>query len=430
MKRSIKRILTTHTGSLPRPEGLLSMLIAKEAGESLDRGAFDESVRNAVAETLRKQATAGVDVINDGEMSKPGYSTYVKDRLSGFEGTNPGLLAGSLADIKEFPDFGARMFAQSPVQNMKMPACDGPIRYRDTSDLETDIANLKQASKGVKAEELFMSAASPGVISVFLPNQHYGSDEAYLAALADAMKTEYDAIYQAGLLLQIDCPDLAMNRHIQFADRKTSDFRKSAAMHVEALNQALSDIPAEAARLHLCWGNYEGPHHRDIPLKDIVDIVLKAKPAGISFEGSNPRHEHEWKVWQDVKLPAGKVLIPGVLDSSTNFIEHPELVAERLVKFAKVVGRENVIGGSDCGFSTFAGFTAVDPAITWAKLRSMAEGARIASRELWRSSAAPPSAAKSKTRVAAKPAKKTRVMASKSEASAPKRAKPKARRGR
>ena len=437
MKRSINRILTTHTGSLPRPQNLLELLIAKETGESFERDTFDTAVRDSVAETLRKQAAAGVDVINDGEMSKPGYSTYVKDRLSGFEGTNPGLLAGSLADIREFPDFAARLFAQSPVQNMKMPACDGPIRYRDTSDLETDIANLKQAAKGVKAQELFMSSASPGVISVFLPNQHYGTDEAYLAALADAMKTEYDAIYQAGLLLQIDCPDLAMNRHIQFADRTTADFRKSAAMHVEALNHALSDVPAEAARLHLCWGNYEGPHHRDIPLKDIVNIVLKAKPAGISFEGSNPRHEHEWKVWQDVKLPDGKVLIPGVLDSSTNFIEHPELVAERLVKFAGVVGRENVIGGSDCGFSTFAGFTAVEPAITWAKLRAMADGARIASRELWRipakGSPVKSKPAKSITRGPSKPSKATvkpKNIQLKKAKPAAKSTKPKARRGR
>ena len=377
MKRSIKRILTTHTGSLPRPEGLLRMLVAKEAGESFDRASFDNSVREAVAEVIRKQVDAGVDVINDGEMSKPGYSTYVKDRLSGFEGENPGILAGSLGDIKDFPEFGARMFAQSPVANMKMPACDGAIRYRDTSDLETDIANLKQAASKVKAQELFMSAASPGVISVFLPNQHYKSDDEYLAALADAMKTEYDAIYRAGLLLQIDCPDLAMNRHIQFADRTTADFRKSAAMHVEALNHALSDVPADAARLHLCWGNYEGPHHRDIPLKDIVSIVLKAKPSGISFEASNPRHEHEWKVWGDIKLPAGKVLIPGVLDSSTNFIEHPELVAQRLRHFVDAVGHERVIAGTDCGFSTFAGFGVIDPDIAWAKLAALKQGATL-----------------------------------------------------
>ena len=383
MKRSVKRILTTHTGSLPRPEALLALLSAKESGTLSSRSDFDSAVRAAVTETVAKQVEAGVDVINDGEMSKPGYSTYVKDRLSGFEGQSSPL-TGMLADLRDFPEYGARLFSQSPAAALKMPACNGPIRYRDTRDLETDIANLKAAGAGIKAEEIFMSAASPGVISVFLANQHYSTRDAYLGALADAMRTEYEAIYHAGFLLQVDCPDLAMNRHIQFADLKTSDFRKQAAMQVEALNHALGNIPADAVRLHLCWGNYEGPHHRDVAMKDIIDVVLKAKPAGISFEASNPRHEHEWKIWKDVKLPAGKVLIPGVLDSSTNFIEHPELVAERIVRFANVVGRENVIAGSDCGFSTFAGFTVVDPKITWAKLKAMAEGARIASRELWK----------------------------------------------
>ena len=383
MKRSVKRILTTHTGSLPRPEALLVLLSAKENGTLSNLGEFDSAVRAAVKETVAKQVEAGVDVINDGEMSKPGYSTYVKDRLSGFEGQSSPL-TGMLADLRDFPEYGARLFSQSPAAALKMPACNGPIRYRDTRDLETDLANLKAAGAGIKAEEIFMSAASPGVISVFLANQHYSTRDAYLGALADAMRTEYEAIYHAGFLLQVDCPDLAMNRHIQFADLKTSDFRKQAAMQVEALNHALGNIPADAVRLHLCWGNYEGPHHRDVAMKDIIDVVLKAKPAGISFEASNPRHEHEWKIWKDVKLPAGKVLIPGVLDSSTNFIEHPELVAERIVRFANVVGRENVIAGSDCGFSTFAGFTVVDPKITWAKLKAMAEGARIASRELWK----------------------------------------------
>ncbi|HLX36924.1 MAG TPA: hypothetical protein VKR29_03950, partial [Candidatus Binataceae bacterium] len=259
-----------------------------------------------------------------------------------------------------------------------------------------------------KAEEVFMSAASPGVISVFLANQHYPTRDAYLASLADAMRTEYEAIHRAGFLLQLDCPDLAMNRHIQFADLTTAEFRKQAAAQVEALNHALANIPADAVRMHLCWGNYEGPHHRDIPLRDIVDIVLKAKPAGISFEASNPRHEHEWKIWKDVKLPAGKVLIPGVLDSSTNFIEHPELVAERITRFANAVGRENVIAGTDCGFSTFAGFTAVEPKITWAKLAAMAEGARIASRELWKKSTKAAPARKPVAKRAAKSAKSTK----------------------
>ena len=385
MKRSTRRILTTHTGSLPRPDGLLALITAKESG-TLPAGAdFDGAVREAVADTIRRQADAGVDVINDGEMSKVGYSTYVKDRLSGFEGESTPL-TGMLADIRDFPEYAQRLFAQSPTALMKMPACNGPIRYRDTRDLETDLANLKAATADAKAEEVFMSAASPGVISVFLANQHYATRDAYLGALADAMRTEYEAIHRAGFLLQLDCPDLAMNRHIQFADLTTAQFRKQAAAQVEALNHALANIPADAVRMHLCWGNYEGPHHRDIPMRDIVDVVLKAKPAAISFEASNPRHEHEWKIWNDVKLPAGKVLIPGVLDSSTNFIEHPELVAERITRFANVVGRENVIAGTDCGFSTFAGFTAVEPKITWAKLAAMAEGARIASRELWKKS--------------------------------------------
>jgi 5-methyltetrahydropteroyltriglutamate--homocysteine methyltransferase len=405
MERSVRKILTTHTGSLPRPDGLLSLLSAKEAGTLTNRAEFDGAVREAVAETVRKQVEAGVDVINDGEMSKPGYSTYVKDRLSGFEGEAAGLGTGMLADIKDFPEYGARLFTQSPIAALKTPACNGPIRYRDVRDLELDIANLKAATAGIKAEEVFMSAASPGVISVFLTNSHYATRDAYLGALADAMRTEYEAIYRAGFLLQVDCPDLAMNRHIQFADLKTSEFRKQAAMQIEALNHALANIPADAVRLHLCWGNYEGPHHRDIAMKDIIDIVLKAKPCGISFEASNPRHEHEWRIWKDIKLPAGKVLIPGVLDSSTNFIEHPELVAERIVRFANVVGRENVIAGSDCGFSTFAGFTVVDPKITWAKLQAMAEGARIASRELWKKVTRPASARKRAARPAAKPTK-------------------------
>ena len=402
MKRSVRRILTTHTGSLPRPQGLLLLLSAKEAGALASRAEFDDAVRAAVAETVRNQVEAGVDIINDGEMSKPSYSTYVKDRLSGFEGESTPL-TGMLADMRDFPEYGARLFSERPAAALTMPACNGPIRYRDTHDLELDIANLKAATANVKAEEVFMSAASPGVIAVFLANTHYPKREAYLAALADAMRTEYEAIHRAGFLLQVDCPDLAMNRHIQFADLKTSEFRKQAALQVEALNHALANIPADAVRLHLCWGNYEGPHHRDVPFKDIVDIVLKAKPAGISFEASNPRHEHEWKIWQDIKLPAGKVLIPGVLDSSTNFIEHPELVAQRIVHFANAVGRENVIAGSDCGFSTFAGFPVVDPKITWAKLKAMAEGARIASRALWKKSSRP--ASTRAIRGAAKPAK-------------------------
>ena len=329
---------------------------------------------------MRQQISCGVDVVNDGEAGKIGYSTYVTDRLSGFDGSATPLAIGDLSD---FPSYAERLFRGTAIETMSRPACTGPIRYQDTTAVESDIANLRSAVSGTNATETFMSAASPGVISLFLKNDYYPSHEAYLGALADAMKHEYDAIHQAGLILQVDCPDLAMGRHIQFADNNVAEFRKKMELHVEALNHALADIPADRVRLHLCWGNYEGPHHRDVPLSDIIDIVVKARPAGISFEAANPRHAHEWSVFRNFKLPAGKVLIPGVLDSTTNYIEHPELIAERLGRYAEVVGRENVIAGTDCGFATFAGFMTVDPQITWAKFHAMAEGARIASERLW-----------------------------------------------
>jgi len=376
MKRSIDRILTTHTGSLPRPDDLVTMLYARDKGELRDEQAFDVRVRTAVADVVRKQVECGVDVVNDGEAGKIGYSTYVKDRLTGFEGKATPVRA---ADVLEFPEYARRV---TRVINQR-PACTGPIRYKDREALHKDIENFKTALQGVNPEEAFLSAASPGVISLFLKNNYYPNHEAYLAALADAMKEEYDAIHQAGLLLQVDCPDLAMGRHIQFADTSLEEFRKMAELHLEALNHALADIPPDRMRLHLCWGNYEGPHHRDVPLRDIIDIILKARPAGLSFEAANPRHAHEWKVFREFTLPADKVLIPGVLDSTTNYIEHPELVAERLCRFADVVGRENVIAGTDCGFATFAGLSDVDPKITWAKFQAMAEGTRLASQQLW-----------------------------------------------
>lgn len=377
MKRSTERILTTHTGSLPRPDDLVTMLYARDKGELQDHAAFAARVREATAEVVRKQVECGVDVVNDGEVSKVGYSTYVKDRLSGFGGEAGPLRA---ADLLDFPGYARRVFRATGMQR---PACTGPITYADTAALQRDIDNLKAALRDVEAAEAFMSAASPGVISLFLKNDYYPNHEAYLAALADAMRTEYEMIHQAGFLLQVDCPDLAMGRHIQFADASLAEFRKKAELHVEALNHAVAGIPPERMRLHLCWGNYEGPHHRDVPLRDIIDIVLKARPAGISFEAANPRHEHEWKVFQEFTLPADKALIPGVLDSTTNYVEHPELVAERICRFAQVVGRENVIAGTDCGFATFAGLDTVDPQIVWAKLGAMAEGARLASQLLW-----------------------------------------------
>ena len=377
MKRSTERILTTHTGSLPRPDDLVTMLYARDKGELQEQSVFAARVREATAAVVRQQIECGVDIVNDGEAGKVGYSTYVKDRLTGFEGEAAPLRA---ADLLEFPEFARRALR---VNRMHRPSCTGPITYKDKEALGKDIENFKAALQGVNPEEAFLSAASPGVISLFLKNDYYPNHDAYLAALADAMKEEYNAIHQAGFLLQVDCPDLAMGRHIQFAGADLEEFRRNAELHIEALNHALADIPPERMRLHLCWGNYEGPHHLDVPLHDIIDIVLKARPSGLSFEAANPRHAHEWKVFHEFTLPAEKVLIPGVLDSTTNYIEHPELVAERLCRFAEVVGRENVIAGTDCGFATFAGIADVDPKIVWAKFRAMSEGARLASQQLW-----------------------------------------------
>jgi 5-methyltetrahydropteroyltriglutamate--homocysteine methyltransferase len=376
VKRSTEHILTTHTGSLPRPPELLEALQRRDRGEG-DGAGLEEQVRAAVAEVVRKQAEAGVSVVNDGEASKIGYSTYVKERLEGFGGE--GGFAGLPADLAEFPDYLQRVMSGL---DFAMPACVGPVSYRDLDAVRADIANLEAAIEGAEIEEAFMSAASPGVISVFLQNRHYPSHEEYIAALADAMKVEYDEIHRAGLVLQLDCPDLAMTRHMN-PDESIEDFRTRARLHVEAINHATRDIPPEAMRMHLCWGNYEGPHHRDVPLRDILDVVFEARPSAISFEAANPRHEHEWTVFEDVKLPDGKAIIPGVLDSTTNYIEHPELVAQRITRYAKLVGPENVMAGSDCGFATFASFLTVDPAITWAKLRAMADGAALASKELY-----------------------------------------------
>ena len=376
MKRSTEHILTTHTGSLPRPPELTAALQRRDRGEGEDAG-LNTQIRDAVADIVRHQADAGVTVVNDGEAGKIGYSTYVKERLEGFGGT--GGLAGMPADMIEFPEFMQRVMGDL---DFEMPACIGPVKYKDLDAVRADIANLQAAVDGADVEDAFMSAASPGVIAVFLQNQHYDSHEDYVFALSEAMKPEYDEIHKAGIVLQVDCPDLAMTRQMMM-DETLEEFRHRARVNVEALNRATADIPPEDMRLHLCWGNYEGPHHHDVALRDIIDIVFEARPAAISFEAANPRHEHEWNVFEDVKLPDGKVLIPGVLDSTTNYIEHPELIAQRLVRYGRLVGPENVMAGSDCGFATFASFLTVDPAITWAKLRAMAEGAELASKELY-----------------------------------------------
>ncbi len=382
MKRSVDRILTTHTGSLPRPPDLVQMLVAHEAGQG-DEAALARRVREAVSEIVHKQADAGVDVLNDGEMGKSLYSTYVKDRLTGFGGK--GEMIG-MGDLVDYPEYAQKMYrdmgADPDAVAMSMPACIGEVRVRDHDQVRADIDNLRAATEGVKAADVFMSAASPGVIALFLRNQYYPSHEAYLGALADAMKEEYEAIARSGFVLQIDCPDLAMGRHIQFPDESLEEFRRVARLNVEALNHATSGIDPDQMRMHLCWGNYEGPHNRDVALKDIIDIVFAARPNAISFEACNPRHEHEWQLFEELKLPEGKVLIPGVIDSTNNYIEHPELVAQRLTRYARLVGQENIMAGSDCGFQTGAGMSAVVPTITWAKFEAMAEGARLATEQL------------------------------------------------
>jgi 5-methyltetrahydropteroyltriglutamate--homocysteine methyltransferase len=379
MKRSTDRILTTHTGSLPRPEGLRDLLAASDRGEEVDPSAFQASVRDAVYEIVRLQRAAGIDVINDGEEGKPGYSTYIKDRCSGFEGQSRSSMVQG--EGKDFPEWAARR-AASGAPGMARPACNGPIAWKDFDAVKRDIANLKAAAETSGAQEVFMTSASPGVVAIFLTNDYYPDQESYLKAIANVMKDEYKAIVDAGFTLQLDCPDLAMSRHNRFSERSLSDFRDIVELHVSVLNEAIKDLPAESIRLHLCWGNYEGPHHLDVPLRDIIDIVLKANANAISFEGANPRHEAEWRVWRDVKLPPGKFIIPGVVDSTTNFVEHPEVVADRIERYASVVGKENVVAGTDCGFGTFANSATVDPRITWAKLKALSDGAALATKEL------------------------------------------------
>ena len=378
MKRSTDRILTTHTGSLPRPRDLLALLQEREEGRLRGEAVLHDRTRSAVLDIVRKQAETGLSVINDGEQGRADYTIYVKDRLTGFSGEST---PWPNTDAEEFPEWAemARQFAP-PFQ--KRPACTGPIEWKDWPAVERDIRNLSDATAG-RSEEVFMTSPSPGQIGRFLQNRYYPSDEKYLYTLADVMKREYQAIVQAGFVLQVDCPDLALGRHTQFARLSLEQFRDVAKMHIDVLNHAVADIPPDRMRMHICWASTGGPHHRDLPLKDIADVVVKGRPGALVVAGANPRHEHEWKVWRDVPLPGGKVLVAGVIDSTTNFIEHPELVAERITRYAAVVGRENVIAGVDCGFGTFAGRVQVDTNIVWRKLASLVEGARLASKELW-----------------------------------------------
>lgn len=382
LKHSERRVLTTHTGSLPRAPALLPHLRARKQGQPTDEARFRTEVRAAVAEAVRRQVEVGIDVVSDGEQGKPDYSTYIKDRLTGFEGEPVSL--GPARDQLDFPDYAAALPGLKGGRPSG-PACSGPVAWKDFPAVERDIRNLEAAIAGTSAAEAFMSAVSPGQAARFMPNRHYTSSEEYLAALAKVLAAEYEAIVAAGFVLQLDCPDLASGWNNQYRHLTLPEFRSAIAMHVEALNEAVRNIPAERMRVHLCWGNYEGPHNHDIPLRDIIEPVLKAKPAGLSFEGANPRHAHEWKIFREVRLPPGKVLIPGVIDSTTNFIEHPELVAERICNYASVVGRENVIAGTDCGFATSALDDMIFPSIAWAKLGALAEGARIASEALWKS---------------------------------------------
>ncbi len=382
MQESQERILSTHNGSLPRPQAVVDQLFAQDRGEDYDEKEFDAVMTGAVLEAARRQVAAGVDVISDGEMSKISYATYIRHRLTGFEIAD--VPRATPKDLDDFPAFKERLAQQGGTPQYHRPVVRGEIRIKDLTPLEKDIDNLQQAAAAVGAREAFMNAASPGVIAVFQPNEYYTSEDSYLSALVDVMKVEYERITAAGILLQVDCPDLAMGRHIRFRDEDTASFRRAAERQVAALNAALEDIPAERVRMHLCWGNYEGPHTHDIDLREILDIVLRAKPQAIQFEAANPRHAHEWRQWAEADIPDDKILIPGVLDTTTNFVEHPELVAERIERFAAIVGRERVLAGTDCGFGTFAGFGAVHPDIAYAKLEAQAAGARLASARLWR----------------------------------------------
>ena len=382
MKTSTDRILTTHVGSLPRPDDLIGMLHLKDQGEAYDPAFFDKCVANAVDATVYRQVATGIDLVSDGEMSKISYATYLKDRLNGFDGTATENRVAS--DLVDYLAFARRLVEQGGTErSLKGPACNGPLSVRDDAPLKKDLANFAAAVTTHKPIGGFLTASSPGVVSVFLQNQYYPDDDAYLDALAEILKQEYQAIVASGVTLQLDCPDLAMGRHVVHQKKTVEEFRRVAARHIEVLNTATEKIPPELMRIHLCWGNYQGPHHHDIDLSDILDLVYSARPHAIALEGANPRHAHEWVVFEQHPLPDDKVVIPGVIDSTSNFIEHPKLVAERLCRYADQVGRERVIAGTDCGFATFAERPPVDPEIAWAKLTTLVEGAAIASEQLW-----------------------------------------------
>jgi len=376
----MSRIQTTHVGSLPRSAPVTEMLFHREQGQPYSQAAFNVVMAQAVDEAVGRQVRAGIDLVSDGETSKIGYATYIKDRLTGFDGDNPRQVA---LDLRDYPQFRERMAIFAGKQSFKRCSCVGPVSFVGSEDLAADIDNLRKAVASHRPTGAFMNAASPGVVAAFQPNRYYPSVELYLEAVAEAMRSEYEAIVAAGFVLQVDCPDLAMARHTGFQDLTEAEFLAQAHLQVEALNHALRNIPPTAARIHLCWGNYEGPHDHDIDLEKVLPIVLRAKPAGIQFESSNPRHAHEWVVWKSAAIPQDKVLIPGLLTSTSNYVEHPEWVAQRIEQFAAIVGRDRVIAGTDCGFGTFAGIGKMDADISYKKLAVLSEGARLASQRLW-----------------------------------------------
>lgn len=378
--RNTDHIHTTHVGSLPRSKAVTDLVFAHEAGGPVDADEFAATMKAAVADVVARQHKAGVTIVSDGEMSKISYATYIKDRITGFDGDSP---RRAPSDLEEFPGFLERQAGSGGTPTYKRPCCVGPIAVKSMQPLEDDLANFGAALQQAPELSSFMNAASPGVIALFQPNEHYTSQDEYLEALAEAMRPEYEAIVAAGHLLQLDSPDLGLGRHMMFKGRPEEEYIALANGHVDALNHALRNVPKDRVRMHVCWGNYEGPHHHDAPMETVLPIALRANIGGLLFENSNPRHAHEWTAFAQANLPEDLTLIPGVIDSTTNFIEHPELVAQRIERFTDIVGRERVMAGSDCGFSTFAGFGAVDEDIVYAKLGALAEGAAIASGKLW-----------------------------------------------
>ncbi len=374
------RILTTHVGSLPRSQPVADMLFQREQGGQPPPADFDAVMAQAVHDVVQQQTRIGIDIVSDGETAKIGYATYIKDRLTGFDGDSPRQVA---RDLLDFPEYRTRMALFAGKQSFKRQSCVGPIAFVGHDDLQGDIRRMQQAVRACRPAGAFLSAASPGVVAAFQPNAYYRSHSAYIEAIGEAMRTEYEAIAAAGLTLQIDCPDLAMARHTGFQDLSEAEFLQRAEQHVEVLNHALRNIAPQSLRMHLCWGNYEGPHDHDIELHKVLPIVLKARPAAIQFEASNPRHAHEWAVWKHARIPEEKILIPGLLTSTSNYVEHPELVAQRILQFADIVGRDRVIAGTDCGFGTFAGIGKMDPGISYRKLSSLVQGAALASARLW-----------------------------------------------